>query len=810
MVEPIDAAYERFLELKAQIASYADTIETEQDTRVKVIDRFFLDVLGWSFSELLTESPVTDGFIDYNFQVEGRSRLIVEAKKDGRSLGCEDVRSGKAYKLNGPVFRNKNCKEGIQQAIYYCGQKNAELACVTNGREWIIFRGNRLGDGQDTTSGMAFVFSSLNSVEEDFKLFYRLLDRSSAGHAEYRPYFQEAEGQPIRANDVRRPLRRPGSENLLPLGPLASDINDVMRSFFDRLSGDSDPGLLARCFVTTNESQVADRQLAKISEDLLTRIRGLDTADADALSGLIRRAAATKRNEFVVIVGTKGAGKSTFIERFFGLVLSPEIAKQCIVLRVNLASNDGDADTVQKWLDRELLRTIENTVFPDDPPEYNEIEGIFYDEYNRLRRGAWRELYESNHSQFRIDFGKYIEARREEQPHDYINGLIRHVVGSRKKLPVIVFDNADHFSLSFQEQVYQYARSIYEKSLCLIVLPVTDRTSWQMSRHGALQSFEHQALFLPTPPTETIIRARIDYLDQQIAEERSKPDQRYFVDRGISLSLDDLSAFTRSLQRVFLQTSDTAMWVGSFANHDVRRALRLARDFVTSPHLAVEDLIKAYIAENSVSIESSRSKRALIRGRYDIYPVERHEFVQNIFSLNQDLETTPLLGVRLLQALRDTPRGDHEGSFLAIDQLIEYCRAMYIEPRAVMLWLDVMLKSGLCLNYDPTVLKADEARRLELSPSGEQHLEWSKFDLEYASAMADVTPIADEVAYAKIQSYARQHQGGPAWRKKIAAFAEYLLAEDQRYTKISVHPAYDGQHGITNAFKALSDPYVLV
>src|SRR6202023_2558335 len=107
--------------------------------------------------EIHLENPVGPGFIDYRCTVNDLSRLIVEAKKDGRDLGIDARYGGGYFKLNGPVLKSEDAQEAIEQAIRYCGHKNAELACVTNGRQWIIFRGNRLGDGRNTLDGMACV-----------------------------------------------------------------------------------------------------------------------------------------------------------------------------------------------------------------------------------------------------------------------------------------------------------------------------------------------------------------------------------------------------------------------------------------------------------------------------------------------------------------------------------------------------------------------------------------------------------------------------------------------------------------------------
>ncbi len=532
-VDPIDLAHQRFRELRTEISGYIKSVENEADTRLKIINRIFVEVLLWPFCEILAEPSTPSGYADYAFLVNGRTRLITEAKRDGRSFGCENRQPGRGYKISGGVFTNDAVREGISQAIRYCGEKSAELACVTNGREWVIFRGSRLGDGLDIREGMAFVFPNLEAIEENFNLFYNLLSYETASKFAFRPYFQEAEGQPIRMSVFHRALRPAGTARFLMGDELSVDIDKVLSVFFQRLAGENDPELLDACFVETNESLHAERQIARIAENIVTRIKELETGEGDALTELIRRVRDIQRHEFLLLVGIKGAGKSTFITRFFASVLPYRIARHCAVLRVDLGTSTGDIDSVVDWLNRALIKQAETDLF-DGAPGYNEIQGMFFDEYKRLMKGPWQRLYDTDKDQFQIKFGGYVEEIRRMQPHEYIQGLLRHIVNGRLMLPVVVFDNADHFGIEFQQRVYQYARSIYEPTLCLVILPITDRTSWQLSKHGALQSFDHEAFFLPAPPTDQIIRKRIEFLEQRVEAEKVRPDDRYFVGKGIS------------------------------------------------------------------------------------------------------------------------------------------------------------------------------------------------------------------------------------------------------------------------------------
>ncbi|WP_436522795.1 AAA family ATPase [Actinoplanes sp. HUAS TT8] len=801
-MEPIDVAFERFKAIVAEVSGYAETVITESDTRVKVIDRIFVEVLGWDRGELLTEDPAITGFADYNFRIDGRSRLIVEAKRDGLKFDLDGAKNAtRGYKLNGPVFKQATLREGIEQAIRYCGTKNAELACLSNGRQWVIFRGNRLGDGKDTVEGMGFAFKEVEEVIQNFSAFYGLLSRDSVKTLEYRPRFQEAEGKPLRTTAVSRSLNRAGSARVVPASSLAVDMDRIMASFFQRLTGDQDPDMITSCFVETRESEAADARLARVSSDLVGRIREIDTTDSSYLTQLIDRAARAKRNEFIILVGTKGAGKTTFITRFFNHILNRDVSERCAVLRINMGDYSADPSSVIDWLQRKLVEAIERSVFGDGYPEFSDLEGMFFDEYNRLRRGPWSTLYNSDKERFKIDFGRRIEDIRDQRPHEYIEGLLRHVIGVRNKLPVMVFDNADHFAIDFQESVYQYARSLHERSLCLIILPITDQTSWQMSRQGALQSFEHVDLYLPTPPMDRIIQKRIDFIQSRIELERQRSEAKYFLERGIAFSLGDLSAFTRSLQAIFLQTDDVSEWIGNFANNDLRRALEIARLFVTSPHLKVDDLLRAFLVSSGRSLPRWRAAKALVCLKYDSYPVGQNPYVQNVFFLGDSVDATPLVSVRILQMLEDFADSNPDDHFADVEDVIEYCESMGLAGTFASSSVDALLRAGLVLNFDPTVTDFSSASRVEISLSGRQHLSWSLGYFEYVNAMADVTPIRSMAAFDGMRQAIR---GGVYGREsKVIAFSEYLISEDSLTCNPPEHPSYEGQRRIVISLQRL-------
>jgi hypothetical protein len=794
-LEKIDFAFKEFQRVSSEVKLYKDNISSEQDTRLKVINRILIEVLSYPFESIFTENKAGSGFLDYKISINDLPKLIIEAKKDGIDFSISDNYNGRAFNLNGPVFKDEEIQKGLDQSIYYAAYKSVELACLTNGKTWIIFRANRFGDGKDVLEGRAFVFSSLESIEKEFKLFYDLLSPEAILDLRYRAIFQEAEGTEIRVKDFRKSIKDENSIRVMD-NQHSHDFDVVMNEFFSKLSFDTDPELLTECFVETKESKLADKELSRISEDLVTKIKSIETAQGELLKDLIERAKATNRHEFVILIGNKGAGKSTFVERFFKKILPEKLKKESILVRVNLAESDGNTESIIDWLNHTLLDECEKVLY-NGKPTFEEIQGMFHFEYERLKTGTWKVTYNKNKTQFKIDFGKHIENRRETRPNEYIKRMIGDMTMSRFKIPCIVFDNTDHFGIEFQEKVFQFARSIYEKEVCLIIVPITDKTSWQLSKQGAIQSFENEVLYLPVPSAEKIIEKRIEFLEKKIKIDDSTK-KKYFSERGIKLEIKNIEKFVKYLQGVFSSDLNVARWIGDFANYDIRRCLELTRDLISSPHLSIDELLATYYTgtqhDEVLQINKNKIKNALIKRIYNSYPIGNHPYIQNLFYITGNLNTSPLLGLRILQLLIDRKNErTKEDNYLIIDQVLDYFNGMGVDRSIILKHLDILLKKGLIYSYDPTILDIDKTKRIEISPSGYEHYFWCLNDNVYLLDMAEVTPITDANVYSSIERIFYNDRN-----QSLLDFLDHLENEDKLFCHIPSHPAYKGQLVIAN------------
>jgi hypothetical protein len=296
----LDKSFEVAQILCADIQKRLAQIETEQDARVQIINRFLTEILDWEFSDIHTEKYSEAGYADYLISSSARNRLVVEAKRIGPLLLNTANQQMATYKVGGPALAS--AMPGIKQAASYCLDHGAAYAALTTGITWIIFLPFPVA-GVPYTAGTAYVFPTIESILNNFGVFYDLLSREGVTQRTYDVHFAKASGLTIEAFEPMAAANKNEYVRLLPATQLATDLEPVFREFFGNLSGENDPEMLTDCFVETRESRYADASLEKIVRSISSSISALEPSAKNQLVQEIKQAVESGRGETVVIVG---------------------------------------------------------------------------------------------------------------------------------------------------------------------------------------------------------------------------------------------------------------------------------------------------------------------------------------------------------------------------------------------------------------------------------------------------------------------------------------------------------------------------
>ncbi len=261
----LDKYFTKYTELLADVKPRLSKLITEEDSKLQLIARVFTEALGWGFSDIAAERQNDNGFSDYAVMDNGRAVFLVEAKRIGKLEIATQATTRQFYKISGPAL--KKCIGAIEQAALYCAPDGIQLAVVTDGVTWIIFK--PWVPNESYKSKEAVVFPDLDSIAGEYAEFFDLLSKEACQKRKYKAIFDKIHGNRVLITQGLYPAFSDGDIHPVAKTQLAFDLDHVFSTFFAELTGDIDPNMIIECFVETKESRIADFALEKLTTYVL-------------------------------------------------------------------------------------------------------------------------------------------------------------------------------------------------------------------------------------------------------------------------------------------------------------------------------------------------------------------------------------------------------------------------------------------------------------------------------------------------------------------------------------------------------------
>ena len=465
--------------------------------------------------------------------------------------------------------------------------------------------------------------------------------------------------------------------------------------------------MLINCFVETRESRIADFSLEKITANVLGNISPNNKDVDKELANLIEMAVEVESGQTIFIVGPTGAGKSTFLDRFFRKTLSNKLRQQCLVVRVNCLDASGREETVLRWLTEQLIACLEELLYAGGAPSWDELQGLYYAEYQRRSKGVDAYLYERDRGAFKEKFGSYLDRSVESDREGYLKKVLTDAVRNRKKLPIILIDNTDEFSIGYKKGIFQFAQSLRRHANhCLLIFPVTDKSAWYFSKTDMFGIYQSRSFFLPTPAPREVFRRRVDFLKQRLSTDITINERNsYFSSRGIRVSIDDLSKFAEVLESGFVDQDYISNIIGELTNYNIRRTLQLSKRVMTSAVFKIDDLISSFITHETIATNYSKFMNALMKGDYEAYKRGDGHEIFPVFQVDRKIRQSPLVFLSilaLLDALYKEGKTIDE-RHISVQSVFDYFDAVGCSESSVDKALLSLLEAGLIEPYDASV-----------------------------------------------------------------------------------------------------------
>jgi hypothetical protein len=618
----------------------------EAETRLKLIDRVLFEVLGWSHDDVSVESRVSeDGettFADYIVKTAG-SAFVVEAKKLGTTF--RDVPDLRRTRLAGAIVQGPT-GHAIKQARDYCRKRAVPFAVVTNGSQWIVFPAVRV-DQVSFADSAAVIFPSLRSaLQDDYSDFFRLLAREQviAGSLELE-LLGRSEDQ-LGERRLRNFFTNRGSSTIRnPLYPLIEDA--IVTAFTDSII-DSSPELLSKCYVQTPERIKFDRQIGmyiskRQSVFRTAPIRPLSRKDAGDLRDTIENSVRAARPIAILVLGSVGSGKTTFLHytrnvssaAFFA---KPEAAACPHWIYVDFRDFPASS-SVPQFLYDAMKSYASNDWFLSNYEQC--IRPAYRDQIRALREGPLKPI-SGNEERINEKIADYLLAQFERPEH-----IDRVLSYAASKAPIfLVIDNVDQFEgTDNQSAIFSECMAVAHKNRLNMVLALREVTFVKHRSSPIFDAFDFAPIAIDPPAIPAVLSKRF-FLAKQILTGRSG---EFIAENGANVVVSDLSIVADLIQSSVLGTKVGEV-IDVLSTSDVRLALRMTREFLESGYTNPGRAINIYRSTGSYILPRHEALRSVLLGSHPVYS-EEYSIIANPFDAHFARTNQQLLRLFLLSAL---------------------------------------------------------------------------------------------------------------------------------------------------------------
>jgi GTPase SAR1 family protein len=322
----------------------------------------------------------------------------------------------------------------------------------------------------------------------------------------------------------------------LGVNEFAEPLFPVLTRYFDDSSETPDE-VIDRAYVTSDELTRYEGILETYLKDRTVSIGGsqlktIETSrtSANVLTGEIQRFATKPsfHSRVQIVVGSVGAGKSTFIRRYYRHLMTDDVREKTLWAFIDF-NVTGSRNDMNNFVAEQFLKSLEDLNGYDFYQEAT-LDKILAPEMLKFERSN-RSLAKDNPAQYVAN--KATERKKLMDDNEKFAGaLSRYYAGQQGQGLVVVFDNVDKLSTDRQLMIFESAQWFKDVTKSLVIVNLRDVTFETHRDEKPLDAFINAINFYIRPPRfAQVIRKRLELMMETLPSEvdrctRSRPARR--------------------------------------------------------------------------------------------------------------------------------------------------------------------------------------------------------------------------------------------------------------------------------------------
>ncbi len=703
-----------------------DSLVTESDVEQKVIYPVLKDILKFHDAEIKTKqylptydigkraSKKSGYYPDYMIIVDGLPCIVIEAKSP-----------------------NEDVEEGYREACMYASEINSNYESEINPCKHVVSTDGltlTYGIWDDKSTKHTVTIGDFSAITIDSSKFTTEFSRESIS--------REAKEIRNRLLPTKwyKPLRFIGGESrqraTIPMNSFAADLSPLLRRYFDPDETRFSEEVLTKGYCSSEEITGYNSTLESLlkesilKKEELTELRTSKNSAKvfdDALNRKIKEKSSIP-DPLIVILGGVGSGKSMFIERYVKRLVSDDVKKSTLWIKIDF--NKASVDTVDKdldnWIREQFISTYKNALCDDGLFSYELLVKIFAPDINELKKGRFKKVFEQNRPLYDEKEAEFLDHWSADNTR-LTKNIIRYHAGDMQTCVVAIFDNVDRKDKDQQLKIFQAVQSFREENKCFGILSLRDETYDAYKNEPPLDAFSSAFAFrIITPRFIDVVKRRLELMLEYLSSEVSD-HLTYTLPSGATVRYpgSNLGKYIFSIYvSIFNPTRMTSVILQAVSGGNIRLALEMFTEILLSGHVK-ENIIFSLTRGTGGNFPEYLLIKILMRRNNQFYHGDSG-YIKNILSVPETSNTANnFLVVELLSYLSN--RRKEIGSlkiegYILVSDIINHLTAFSYSVEDVNWALERTLVSGL--------IQADHQRKyginndvyVKITASGYYHL----------------------------------------------------------------------------------------
>lgn len=565
---------------------------------------------------------------DFVIIVEGLPGVVIEAKKPEEDLD-----------------------EAYRQARLYANEINKEFPTKINPCELLIATDGLFLYAGNVDSDPEFKIPYENWVSTDVE-FDKFLKTFSFNSVLKRAKAKRA----ILGTETKfkNPINLLGGkkiQNLESNNSFGESISIQYEHLFDPKSEIEKEDIVKNAYVKQNKIELHVEPIDTIFEKKLSNLDIHTIQDLENPSEIITKfkEAEDLNNKVLLLIGSVGAGKSTFTTYLKEVALKEEVRENTFWINLNLNEAPLNKDEIYRWIKQNIIKKIKQSFKEIDFDQLSFLLDLYDEKIIALKKGVL-QLFSPEDTDYKKILSDHIQ-KYQENIDLTLNSLIKRLISDNKKNLVVVLDNCDKRNSEEQLLMFEVANWLKDNIKSIVFLPLRETTYENHRFEKPLDTVVKDLIFKINPPSlEHVLQHRISYISKL---NNNGNDGYYYLSNGIKVKSPskDEEKYLQSILKSLFENQFFKILISGFAGRNIRNGIEIFLDFCKSGHINDAEITKMIKSNGEYQLPNHLISKVFIRGN-KVYYTDENSRVKNLFYSNpMDDFKDPFIRISILKYL---------------------------------------------------------------------------------------------------------------------------------------------------------------